>query len=241
MIYSSIFEYDLFGILNVDQDAEIHPQRVSTGTQYDGWEISKFIILPDGETIIGVNGINDKELLTENITEDKEPDVLKTHKKEISSISSDGVSRILVGDHNSCLTVFKFDIQTRSITIKYVYTNLGIKKIRFIVQLGHLAVVGGDPPPESKYQKQCLQIIDLQNRISAKHIQQTAEKAFIASLELWRKSKSELVLHVCGTYPDFSTEDSLLFDMSHAMKLNLVSSSQGFSKKVAVIEMGKIK
>jgi hypothetical protein len=138
------------------------------------------------------------------------------------------------------LTEYSFNRETGKISEQYVYTNLEIILIKGIAQLGHLAVVGGEQRDDFKYQNQCVQVIDLQNKRSARRVQQTAVKYNIYSLEFWRKSKSELVLYVGGNEFDFSAEDSVLFDLSHAMKLNLVSPSQGLSKEVAITELGKI-
>jgi hypothetical protein len=166
--------------------------------------------------------------------------VLNRHSDEISAMSFDGVSRILVGDFNSCLTEFAFDRNTGRLSKQHTYESLRIKRIKSIAQLGDLAVIGGRPC-DSKYINKCVQAIDLKTRTPAKYIRRTAVKETIFSLELWRKSKSELVLYVCGNDLDFShKKSSLMFDLKRAMQLDLVSPNQGISKEVTVIEMSKI-
>jgi hypothetical protein len=218
--------------------------RVSTGTQYWAWSDSNFIILSDIKTIIGINGVskNHSQLLLENITDDKSPVVLHTNKTGINSISFDGLSRVLLGDSGSNLIEFNFNIQTGEMIKRHVYQNIGIEDIECIAQLGHLAVLGGKPHDDFKYPNQCVQVFDLRNRRPAKYIHQTSAKYIMNSLQLWRKSNAELVLHVCGDRHDFSENNSsLVYNLSQAIKLNLISPSQGLSKEVAVIEMGKIK
>lgn len=215
--------------------------RTSTGSQYKAWNDSHFIIMPDAKTILAIDGNNPKHLLTENITDNNQPVVLNTHKYSIHSISFDGVSRVLVGDDDSCLTEFGFDKETGIFTKKHVYENLGIRWIYSIAQLGHLAVVGGDTSYFSKFKNDCVQVIDLKHKQPAKYIIQTAIKYNTTSLQLWRRSKSELVLDVCGRFLNFSPENSsLLFDMSKAIDINLVSPYQGMSKEIAIIEMSKL-
>jgi hypothetical protein len=135
------------------------------------------------------------------------------------------------------LTEFRFHIKTKEIIKKRVYEFLGIQEIESISQLGYLAIVGGYSNTQ-KDDKDCLQAIDLKNKLPANDIHQTVVNN-IKSLKLWLRSKSELVLDVCGNLFNCSYKNSYLFNLRKAIDMNLVLPLRDVANKISSIKTSK--
>jgi hypothetical protein len=150
------------------------------------------------------------------------------------------MSRVLMGDYNSCLIELKVDTKTKEIMHKHVYHDLKIKLIWNITQLGNLAVIGESKDSDSSDNKNALiKVINLQNKEELPETIETAVTKFITSLKFWRKSMSELVLDVSGGGLDYSPNKSTLFDLNKAIQNKLITSSQGISKDILIKQQGK--
>jgi hypothetical protein len=164
-----------------------------------------FLALPDGKTIIGVDGSNYKKLFYEDITSNgpESWNQIVSHGDNINTVYYELVSRSLfVGDNSGVVVQYKRNGTHSNWEQLCNYGNLGIGQIYSVVQIGNFLVFGGDGFE--------LRVIDIANKEVIQGTLTTAIK-FILSLQTCEVPDNQVQLSVSGLNPDYSNSLTDIF------------------------------
>lgn len=229
-IYSKINQFNLSDILKSENKKNLSAIYQTQGIYFCFYEDS-FRVFPDGETIFGILGDQDHQILQkENFRKNNKPLIFGRHSSQIFTVKFDGFSRLLAG-HRRFVVEYKYDSQSKHIQMTHIYNNLNVGLICSLAMKNDIAIVGGG------YLNGYVRLLDFKNKRMMKKKIKTAIRN-IVSLKMVLYSKSKLLLTLTGELPEYSKirSDAYILSLELDKSLFYISSQQskldlGFSKK----------
>jgi hypothetical protein len=193
----------LASILEADHNQEIDFINKSRA-KYHGWFQNHFVILDGGNIIIGVNGDNHEQIITEDIRNKKPPEIIAQHNTKISSLLVNEALKILwAGDYKN---IFQYVLAPGNAwKVQAKYSGLDIGNVNCLSLFGNLLFAGGGQS------KVC--VINTADKKLLPNRIETAIK-YIFSLQICVVSQLETYLTVTGFNPSYSDKKTDLFDIS---------------------------
>ena len=162
-----------------------------------------FLVLPDGKTIVGVDGSDLKKLMIEDITS-RNPRPIGTNDGEISNVLFDSLTQsLLVGDFDGHLKQYKKVNQ--SFTIVKDYGELDVGCVLSSTQVGRFAIFGGN--------NRSLVAIDICEQQDCSGLIKSPF-GWTNSLQVCEDVNSNVYLSLGGICPDYSSDASDYLDMT---------------------------
>jgi hypothetical protein len=174
------------------------------------------MIMDNGHLIIGVNPGNQKQIIFEEIGNNRSLVITTELEHEvISLLANDALNTLWAGDYHS--NVFQLVLRSSNAwKIQAKYSGLGIGSVQCLSLLGNLLFAGGN------YSKVCVI-----NTVDKKVLPMVFETAInrIFSLHICVVSAWTTYLSVTGEDPSYSENKTDLFDVSKFLK-------KSFAKKI---------
>jgi hypothetical protein len=190
------------------KEAKSLEQSKSTFYVYYG---KHFTVLPDQKTLIGVDKLDKKTLIMEDLTSDQPPVIIGKHSSFVYTlIFIEETNMLLVGDHGSNVIQYKLDPECNTWSIVKNYGNLGIFQVVSNTKIGQFVIFGG-------YGKSSLRVIDSNEMEMVGYPYETAIQN-VLSLSICEVSPSQVYLSVSGSSSDYSKNCSNILDITKFLK-----------------------
>jgi hypothetical protein len=169
------------------------------------------VILDNGYIFIGVSDDNKKQIIFEDITNKKPPEIIAQHEDYILSLlANEALNIFWAGDRKS--NIFEYVLGPgNGWKVQAKYSDLGIGQVWCLSLFGNLLFAGGN-----KFKVCVINTADkrvLPQRINTAII-------YIESLQICQVSPSEIYLTVIGSGQYYSSKKSDLFDISKFQELS---------------------
>ena len=227
-----IYRYDKRTILNAKDGRTVNFEFVSRINYFVCYETS-FQVLPNQNTVIGVDNQNRKRLLMEDISNVNPhylPVTIGFLMNEINTILVNKQhSVLLVGDSGGKVVQYKFNLQSKVWTLQKNFGDLGIGMITSSARLDKLAVFGGD---------NCVRMVDMEQLTVVERPTKTAIQS-VHSVKMCAVSGMKVYLTVAGVKPDYADSKTDLFNVSGLFKkkfMNNIQSNKKFLKMKTIVE-----
>ena len=206
-----------------DQKTPVEPIKSSSSqfaVEYD----NQFVVMDDAKHVIGVDGSNGIKIILENV-ENVKADKFCGSESSYNYISTmvydKDTGSLYTGDVNGHLKKYKIDKVSKSFQRVKKYGDIGIGVITSSHRFLQFVFFGG-----SKFR---IKVLDLQTSELLPGWLQTSID-LINSLQVCVKRPKEIYLAVSGSFPDYSKNNTDLFDVTGLFPKNSAILRKYFSK-----------
>ena len=213
MLSKRIRSYSLESVVNAFDNFTIKIRHQSK-KRFKVLSQSQFVVLPDGKTLVGADGLDSKKLVMDDITKGN-PSKIGTHKGGIITLLFDSMTETLfVGDISGHVKQYKRSQKSNffgllkdsdSFILLKDYGYVGVGRVLSSAQVSRLAIFGGN--------KNSLAAIDISKQQLCTGV---IKSPFMStnSLEVCRGADSNVYLSIGGSDPNYFSNVSDYLDVT---------------------------